>query len=171
MQKQRLFHLNGKLTDDTKTLIECGVKHGDMLTLMIKLIDDIQINLQTQDGKIFILNVLPTDIIENVKIGMKNKAELPFDQQILILDGQELTNDKTLLEYNIVNKSTLYLFLKPINLKEGPLLKFPIRIKTPTGKFLTIETSLYVLVESLKKTLEKLENIHFQNQILHHKGN
>ena len=71
--------------------------------------DTMQIFVKTLTGKIITLEVRHTDTIMQVK---EQIHDVPLDQQRLVFRGEELENNKTLAEYNILSESILHLVLR-----------------------------------------------------------
>ncbi|KAK8866632.1 hypothetical protein M9Y10_009598 [Tritrichomonas musculus] len=58
-----------------------------------------------------------TDSIKDIKAKIKEKAKIPTDQQLLIYNGKELEDEKTLEYYSINMNSTLDFIRFPMTQK------------------------------------------------------
>eukprot|EP01084_Bolivina_argentea_P105874 189610_1 len=74
----------------------------------------IRINLDICTGKDLSLDVKANDTIQNIKAKIEDKEGVSSNQQHLIYGGRELTDNKTLKDYNIQKESYLRLLVFPI---------------------------------------------------------
>ena len=102
-EEQNLKFQQQNLNDDAARLRDLGVKHNSTVNL-----EDMQIKVRTNDGKIFSVPVNPSDTIGKVKKRIEDMKGIPFEDQRLAKDGEALDDDGGKLgEYGIKNGSTL----------------------------------------------------------------
>jgi hypothetical protein len=93
---QQRLSFQGQPVDDTLTLKEQNIESESTLVL-----EPMQIHVKIPDGREVTFVVELNDTIERVKRLVWKKATGQLDDQCLLFGGEELTNDRTLSEYNI----------------------------------------------------------------------
>ena len=83
-----------------------------MSILPIAAADTMQIFVKTLTGKHITLNVDEDELIEDVKLQIEDKEDIPCNRQILTYGGEELEDGNTLSYYGIKKDSTLHLSLR-----------------------------------------------------------
>eukprot|EP00118_Oscarella_pearsei_P018505 m.189710 g.189710 ORF g.189710 m.189710 type:complete len:356 (+) comp39419_c0_seq24:2128-3195(+) len=106
--RQRLFLAHDEL-EDSHSLIHYNIHYKSTLLLLIPPEKRMVIFVRTLTGRIITLEVDASDSIENVKAKIQGKEGTPSHQQQLTFAGEELKDSRTLKDFNIQNKSTIYL--------------------------------------------------------------
>jgi ubiquitin C len=146
--QQRLFHDEEKLNDN-KTLRDYKLRHKSVLQL-----HDMEIHVNTPDGKKITLSATPNDTVADVKKKLQDKEGIPAEDQRLTFGGKELADVSTLAENKINHGSTLAM--------EG----MQIIIKDWNGKKFTLDVEPGEKMTSVKSKIEKKNGIPPHQQFL-----
>ena len=92
-----------------------------------------KIHIKSLSDKVTTLDVQDTDTILNIKKKIQQKENIHYARQKLLFNGNELIDNKTLIDYNIKNESTLQLILKSSTL---------FFVKTLTNKTIMIKAQV-----------------------------
>ena len=115
------------------------------------------INIRTPKGVTFPLSVIPGERIEQVKDKVESKKGIPREDQILIFQGSELKDEKTLVGSGVRNGDTLDL---------GPM---HIYVKNFKGRKYTLHVDPEEAIEDVMVMVEEQEGTPVSKQILHFK--
>lgn len=110
------------LYDDEKTVYEYGLrKFFDLEFLMTKSpsnynssfnYSSMQIFMKMLDGKTKTFRCFRFTTIETLKLKVQEEEGIPPDEQRLIFNGVQLSNDRTMEDYKIQKESTIHLVLR-----------------------------------------------------------
>ena len=98
-----------------KRVKECGLRDGDELTVTYKILQDIprfRMHIKSPGGQKFDIFCKPDCTIRALKEKIQSQEGFHIDEQRLIFNGKQLQDGRTLMDYNIENRSTLHLIFQ-----------------------------------------------------------
>jgi ubiquitin C len=157
---------NKILEDDEKSLSDYTIKEGDIIKVyknlgFNNLIIDVNFMLVKYLNKKKPIYYSENETLSSFKDTIQEKMNVSKNEQILIYKGIELQNNKYFKDYNIENKSVLYLFTKKNNNE--------LYVETPDS-VINIEYSLDDTIENIKMSISNNLSIPIEKQQLYHEG-
>ena len=140
------------------TVKDMGIRNGDSLSVDVRTVP---VTVRTMDGKVIKIDVDPTNKLEDVKKQLEEEAGVPWNNQRLYKDDNELDDDnKTAGEHGIVEGDELYLEPK----------KIMVTVDMPDGSKAEIEITPNDNSSDIKKKIETKTGMAAPRQVLK-KGN
>ncbi|KAL3689676.1 hypothetical protein R1sor_015985 [Riccia sorocarpa] len=93
--QQRLVHAGRELVRDDGLLKEYGVSNGEVIHLVLRLLDVIDVTVKTVSGKEYVFKVWRSNRVRDLKQRIsKEEGGLALDRQQLIFNGKRLEDDE-----------------------------------------------------------------------------
>ena len=124
-----------------------------------------QIFVRTLSGKTITLDVDGSDTVESAKHKIVAKDGLPVYRQSLVYNGREMRDEQLLQDYNIIQYSTLNVYLCLSSTEEIRL-----RVRKPSGEVVSVTAGKEERVEVVKAVLEAELGIPLEQQQLSFQG-
>ncbi len=107
--EQRLV-LDGQLLEEHFTICDYGIQSGAVVHIIPRALDLLQLTVMTLSQQVFTIEVESSNTVQAVKAMIERKISgATWNELYLFFAGQELENSRTLSDYGIANRSTLFL--------------------------------------------------------------
>ncbi|XP_038632037.1 polyubiquitin-like [Scyliorhinus canicula] len=111
---QRLVVQNGSTEElrDDKRLCDYNVSPSNVVMLIVKKEERMQIFLKNEKGKSSTYDVLPSESVQDFRARIQRQEGVPANQQRLVYDNKQLEDGHSLADYNIQSESNISLALR-----------------------------------------------------------
>jgi ubiquitin C len=173
LDQQCLMYNHKKLEDD-KQVSEYNLENGSIINLVQILNGTLEITIKLIPNNTQInLNIGILENLKRLKSAIKEKVNIPLEQQRLVYNGMLLQDDEKLLqEYNIEQNSVINLVNSSAGNQDTAtpgVKKVTIQFLMPGQNFiLNIEDS--ETIQDVKVKIQNLKNIPHEKQCLIYKG-
>ncbi|XP_072343009.1 polyubiquitin-like [Scyliorhinus torazame] len=112
--RQRLVVQNGNTEElrDDKRLCDYNVSPSNVVMLIVKNEERMQIFLKNEKGKTSTYDVLPSESVRDFRARVQRQEGVPANQQRLVYQSKQLEDGHSLADYNIQSESTIFLTLR-----------------------------------------------------------
>ncbi len=139
----------------------------DQATLVVNLREiEVMTFVKTLTGQTIVLTVTPRETVADVKVKIERQEGIPASRQRLIFVGEQLSDERRLLDYDIQHESAVHLVFR-----EGDT--FEVSVRAPSGRSYVFEVDPNDSVDQLKEKLRYREGIpldiqqlYFNNEVL-----
>ncbi|KAM8885275.1 polyubiquitin-like [Spinachia spinachia] len=115
-ETQKLVFTNGTsitLNDDSNHISHYGLGPGARVSLLVTQPETLQVFLKNEKGKLTTYDIKPGETVRYFKSRVKAREGVPEDQQRLIHQGREMSQDQSKLsDYGVQARSTIDLCLR-----------------------------------------------------------
>lgn len=120
------------------------------------------LNYQTPESKTFSLSMDSQSSIQQLKEAIWTQSGYSPALHYLVYNGWELSDDRTISETKLQENALVFLVPKTNEESYKPK-KISIFVKLPWGRTVTLNTSVFVLLEDIKMWIVQMENLyHYQ---------
>ena len=155
--QQRLI-FDGEKLEDCRTLSDYNVQRESTLDLFLQDTALIHINIKVVAGKAVTVYVVPDNTIDYIKAIIQCRANIPPNEQRLVIAGKQLTFGQSFSNCNIKDGDTLCLVPRhPTD---------TVHVKTAAGKIITLQVDPTDTIENVKSQIQVKEMIPLDQQKL-----
>lgn len=148
VDQQRLI-FGGKILDDTSTLTQLNIQKENVLSLVIRLNNSVQIFVKTYTGRTIPLQVKLDESIGLLKAKIQENEGTPaVNQQLSLLNGPPLDDSRTLADCGIGKESTIHL-----------QNVFSVVVKSLDGNNINMKVDSKETIEEFKCRLSSIEGL------------
>lgn len=154
-----ILNFGGEILDDSKTISECDLASESTVHMILEPLKYVfYVQFPPQDCQRITVEVEAKECVKKIKEEIYRECIYKPEDQALYLDGKQLEDDKTLLEYGFKDDLTLELRHEP-----KPMNVF---IKSTDGKVFSVPITHIQLVRELKEAIAKEIGVRVEDQVL-----
>jgi hypothetical protein len=163
IDRQQLYH-HERLLRPSRNLDSYNVPRNAQLRLIMRSEQNIHVFVVLPSGRIHKFFVNPQDHLQDLKLRVQQRENIPVSQQNLYL-GRVLLHDeqKTLRQLNVRHRSVLRLLLRVI----GPIR---VHVITPDNRVVTLHVLSSSPISQIKNRVQEVLNIPTRQQRLYYNG-
>ena len=155
---QQILIFDGEELEDSCTLSDYNVQKESKFDLFLQDTALMHINIKVVAGKTITVYVVPDNTIDYIKAIIQRRANIPPNEQRLVIAGKQLTFGRSFSYYNIKDGDSLRLVPRhPTD---------TVHVKTAAGKIITLQVDLTDTIENVKSQIQNEEMIPLDQQKL-----